>query len=192
MPDLITVAATEPFMVMAKPVASRCNLSCTYCYYSNTPHEAGLDSQTRMSDRLLESFIRQYIESSDGPVVNFVWHGGEPTLAGLEFYRRAVEFQKQYLPEGKACWNNLQTNGLLLDDPWCAFLSENGFDVGISIDGTQMLHDLHRVDHSGAGTYERVAKTIRRLLSHGLKPDLLCTVTSASAKEPLAVYKALR
>ena len=145
-----------------------------------------------MSDGLLETYIRQYIEASPGPVVSFTWHGGEPTLAGLDFYRKAVEFQRRYLPPGWSCWNNLQTNGTLLDDEWCSFLAEANFDVGLSIDGTPRTHDTYRKDHGGRGTYERVAAAARRLQAHGIQPDLLCTVTSTAAEEPVAIYRALR
>jgi len=177
---------------MAKPVGPVCNLECSYCYYLDSARLYTSRHKFRMSDALLETYIRQYIEASPGPVVLFVWHGGEPALAGLDFYRRAVELQKRYLPEGWSCWNNLQTNGILLDDEWCSFLADAHFDVGLSIDGTQWLHDAYRKDHRGLGTYERVAASARRLQSHGIQPELLCVVTSAAAKEPISVYQALR
>ncbi|MDR3600417.1 MAG: anaerobic sulfatase maturase [Desulfosporosinus sp.] len=179
---------------MAKPVGSLCNLECSYCYYLETGRFAQSQSQSRMSDSLLERYIHQYIESSPGPVVQFTWHGGEPTLAGLNFYRLAVELQKRHLPEGWSCWNNLQTNGILLDDEWCSFLADAHFDVGLSIDGTQWLHDQNRKDHSGSGSYERAVAAVRRLQAYGIQPDLLCTVTSATAQEPLAlaVYRTLK
>ena len=177
------------FAVMAKPVGSRCNLACEYCYYNRTE---GPDGLNRMTDELLELFIRQYIEASEGPEVYIVWHGGEPTLAGLDFYRRAVELQKRYLPEGWSCRNNLQTNGILLDAEWCAFIAEARFDVGLSIDGAAHLHDQYRKDHGGKGSCQNALLAIRRLQAHGVQPDLLCTVTSSAAREPLAVYRALR
>jgi uncharacterized protein len=182
---------------MAKPVGSRCNLACEYCYYnrtSDTDNTGGDDSsgRNRMSDELLERFIRQYIKAGEGPEVRITWHGGEPTLAGLDFYRRAVELQKRYLPEGWACRNNLQTNGALLDDEWCAFLAEERFDVGLSVDGAEWLHDTYRKDYGGRGSYRKAAAAVRRLQAHGIQPDLLCTVTSSAARAPLAVYRALR
>ncbi len=183
---------SDPFVVMAKPVGPHCNLQCGYCYYLETEQFFETPHKFRMSDETLEEYTRQYIEASPGPVIQFTWHGGEPTLAGLDFFRRAIELQKKYLPEGWSCWNNLQTNGILLDDAWCTFLAVNKFDVGISIDGTQWLHDEYRKDHRGNGTYERVVKSIKLLQAHGIQPDLLCTVTSSIAKEPLAVYRALR
>ncbi len=185
-------ASREAFAVMAKPVGPRCNLNCSYCYYLETTGAEGSPNQLRMSDSLLETYIRQYIAASPGPVVPFTWHGGEPTLAGLDFYRTAVELQQRYLPPGWNCWNNLQTNGLLLDDAWCAFLAEARFDVGVSIDGTEAVHDSYRRDQGGRGSYQRAVAAVRRLQAHGIQPDLLCTVTSLAASEPLAVYRALR
>jgi uncharacterized protein len=183
---------TQPFVVMAKPVGPVCNLECSYCYYLETAHFYTHPHRFRMSDALLETYVRQYIEASPGPTVLFVWHGGEPTLAGLDFYRHAVELQKRYLPQGWTCWNNLQTNGILLDDEWCSFLADAHFDVGLSIDGTRWLHDAYRKDPQGRGTYERVVAAVHRLQAHGIQPDLLCVVTSAIAKEPISVYRALR
>ena len=182
----------DPFVVMAKPVGPACNLECSYCYYLEAAMLFSAREKFRMSDEILENYIRQYITASPGPEVLFVWHGGEPILAGLDFYRHVVELQQKYLLDGKLSRNNLQTNGTLLDDEWCSFLADNHFDVGLSIDGTQWVHDTFRRDHRGNGTYDIVAESIRRLQSHGVQPDLLCTVTSVSVKEPLSVYRALR
>ena len=182
----------QPFVVMAKPVGSRCNMHCAYCYYLEKGQFSSHAKQTRMSFDLLEKLIRQTIESCGGPVVSFTWHGGEPTLAGLDFYKKAVELEKKYLPRGWQVWNNLQTNGLLLNDAWCRFLKENGFDVGLSIDGCEAVHDRNRRDLGGNGTYDRVRKAASRLQKAGIQPDLLCTVNSASAESPLDVYRGLR
>jgi uncharacterized protein len=187
-----TTQASEPFTVMAKPVGPVCNLECSYCYYLDTVSLYDRPHRFRMPDTLLEAYVRQYIETSPGPVVSFVWHGGEPTLAGLDFYRRAVELQQQYLPDGWTCWNNLQTNGTLLDEEWCSFLADAHFDVGLSIDGTRWLHDAYRKDRRGRGSYDRAVGAVHRLQAHGIQPDLLCTVTSAIAEEPLSAYRALR
>ncbi len=195
MPEEISRTATpskEPFVVMAKPVGPICNLECNYCYYLESARLYERPHRFRMSDTLLETYIRQYIAASPGPVVLFVWHGGEPTLAGLNFYRRAVELQKRYLPQGWTCWNNLQTNGILLNDEWCSFLADAHFDVGLSIDGTRWLHDAYRKDRRGRGTYDRTVAAIRRLQTHGIQPELLCVVTSEIAKEAISVYQALR
>ncbi|MCL2833619.1 MAG: radical SAM protein, partial [Treponema sp.] len=194
----------RPFSVMVKPVGSLCNLRCSYCYYIDTVYEenAGTSVKTAgsavktagavMTKEILELFIRQYIEASSGPVVSFTWHGGEPALAGLDFYRLALDLQKQYLPKGWSCWNNLQTNGVLLDEQWCSFLAKEHFDVGLSIDGVRRIHDLYRKDSGGSGTWQSAAAAVKRLQSYGVQPDLLCTVTSDTAAEPLAVYRALR
>ena len=186
MPGEIPVKA-QPFVVMVKPVGSLCNLRCSFCYYLKTN-----SGQSRMSDATLERFIQQYIKASPGPIISFTWHGGEPSLAGLDFYKRAVELQKHYTPEGWKCWNNIQTNGILLDDEWCAFLAEERFDIGLSIDGTSWIHDKYRKDQKGGNSYEYALSAVRRLQTYGIQPDLLCTVTSDTAKRPLDVYKALR
>ena len=181
----------KPFVVMAKPVGSRCNMRCAYCYYLEKGKFSAHAKQSRMSFALLEKLIRQTIEASDG-TVSFTWHGGEPTLAGLDFYQKVVELEKKYLPRGWEVWNNIQTNGLLLNDAWCKFLRENRFDVGLSIDGAQWVHDKNRRDIGGNETYERTVKAVRRLQAAGIQPDLLCTVTSDAASDPLGVYRGLR
>ncbi len=181
-----------PLAVMAKPVGSRCNMRCAYCYYLEKGKYSRNEKQTRMSFDLLERLIRQTIAASPGPVVSFTWHGGEPTLAGMDFYRKALELERKYLPRGWEAWNNLQTNGLLLNEGWCRFLKENRFDVGLSIDGSAEVHDANRRLIDGSATFERVRTSIRRLRDAGIEPDLLCTVNAVSEQKPLEVYRALR
>ena len=181
-----------PFAVMAKPVGSFCNLRCCYCYYLKADEQHPIGREYLMSDEILEKFIREYIQNNPAETIPFTWHGGEPALAGLAFFKRAVELQRKYLPAGKTVWNNLQTNGTLLNDEWCAFLAENHWDVGLSIDGSAAVHDKYRRDAGGAGTFERVREACLRLKRHGVLPDLLCTVTADSAADPLAVYRGLR
>ena len=181
-----------PLAVMAKPVGSRCNMRCAYCYYLEKGKYSASRKQTCMSYALLEKLIRQTIAASPGPAVSFTWHGGEPTLAGLDFFRKALELERKYLPKGWEAWNNLQTNGLLLNDGWCRFLKENRFDVGLSIDGPAPVHDANRRQLGGGGTFERVSAAVRRLRDHGVEPDLLCTVNAVSQERPLEVYRALR
>ena len=173
---------------MVKPVGSRCNLRCSYCYYLDKPHLGS----ALMADATLEATLSQFIAASPGPAISVVWHGGEPTLAGLDFYRRVVDIQQRLLPPGWEVWNNLQTNGLLLDNEWCDFLVEHRFDVGVSIDGTALIHDRFRPDPRGRGSYEGAVDAIGRLQARGLQPDLLCTVTATTAENALAVYRALR
>ncbi len=179
--------AKTPFVVMIKPVGSCCNLSCEYCYYSKDKQPLSI-----MSDTILEETIKQTIEATSGDVVSFTWHGGEPTLAGIDFYKKVVILQKKYLPEGVKVWNNLQTNGTLIDENWAKFLKEEHFDVGISIDGTEWVHNEYRKDHSDFSTYRKVVKAVQILQKHGIQPDLLCTVNSSTAKNPIAVYRSLR
>ena len=181
-----------PLAIMAKPVGSRCNMRCAYCYYLEKGKYSESRKQTCMSYALLEKLIRQTVAASPGPVVSFTWHGGEPTLAGMDFYKKALELERKYLPKGWEAWNNLQTNGLLLNEGWCRFLKENRFDVGLSIDGNAEVHDANRRQLNGAGTFERVSAAIRRLREAGLEPDLLCTVNAVSEARPLEVYRALR
>lgn len=178
--------------MIVKPVGSRCNMKCSYCYYLDKGQFSSHLKQTRMSYDLLEKLIRQMIEANPGPVVSFTWHGGEPTLAKIEFYKKVVELQKKYLPKGWQAWNNLQTNGLFLNEEWCEFLKENHFDVGLSIDGDELTHDKNRKDLLGNPTFSRIAKSIRLLQRYGIQPDLLCTVNSDSEKRPLEVYRSLR
>ena len=183
---------SAPLAVMAKPVGSRCNMRCAYCYYLEKGKYSASRKQTRMSYDLLEKLIRQTVAASPGPTVSFTWHGGEPTLAGMDFYRKALELERKHLPKGWEVWNNLQTNGLLLNDAWCRFLKENRFDVGLSIDGPASVHDANRHLPGGGGTFERVNGAVRRLREAGIEPDLLCTVNQVSQDRPLEVYRALR
>ena len=120
---------------MVKPIGSACNLDCKYCYYLHKDKLLALPEGRRITPEALETFIRSYIQATDQSEIVFTWQGGEPTLLGLDFYRQVVEFQRKHAPPGKHIANDLQTNGLLLDDPWCAFLRQNNFLVGLSIDG---------------------------------------------------------
>ena len=184
-----SIEARAPFTIMVKPVGSACNLRCEYCYYLDA---SGSSPSGRMSVETLQELIRQYIIASPGPAITFTWHGGEPMLAGLDFYREAVRIQKELLPEGWECWNNLQTNGMLLDEDWAVFLADERFDVGLSIDGTAAVHDRYRKDAGGNPTYAKVTEGIRLLQRHGIQPDLLCTVNTETAMHAETVYPALR
>ncbi len=178
--------------VMAKPSGSVCNLDCTYCYYLEKERlypQRG--AAWRMSDEALERYVRQYIEAQDAPEVSFAWQGGEPTLMGLDFFRRAVELQERWA-DGKTIHNSLQTNGTLLDDTWGGFLAEHGFLVGISIDGSRRLHDRHRLDKGAKPTFDRVVRGIEVLKRHGVEFNTLTTVHAANQDHPLEVYRFLK
>ena len=178
-----------PLVVMAKAPGPLCNLECAYCYYLGKRDLFPAGGSLRMPERVLESYVRSYVEASPGPLVHFVWHGGEPTLAGIDFYRRAVELQRRYLPSGWTAVNSLQTNGVLLDASWCRFLAEHAFSVGLSIDGPARLHDAQRTDRGGHPTHERVMRGLRSLREAGVEPDILCTLNATTATRPIEVYR---
>jgi uncharacterized protein len=180
--------ASYPFTVMVKPIGSACNMACRYCYYLGNE----ISMRRPMSEQTMEAMIRNYFESSPGPVVSFIWHGGEPTLRGLDFFKMAVELEKKYLPQGYECWNNLQTNGLELNEEWCAFLRKEHFDVGLSIDGNRMIHDYYRRDAKGNETYDRIRDHIALLMRYGIRPDLLCTVNRMTCENACSVYQNLK
>ncbi|MBE6039202.1 MAG: anaerobic sulfatase maturase [Anaerofustis stercorihominis] len=180
------------FAVIAKPVGSRCNMRCSYCYYLEKDKFSVHKKQSKMNISVLESLIKQAIQANEGPVVSFTWHGGEPTMAGIDFFKKVVEIERKYLPDGWQVWNNLQTNGILINNEWCRFLRDNHFDVGLSIDGDELTHNKNRLDKSGRPTYAKVKKAAELLLANGIEADLLCTVTADSEKRPGEVYRALR
>ena len=181
------------FHVMAKPIGPICNLDCTYCFYLEKERLHAPGEDWRMGDAVLESYVRQMVAaaSADGPEVAFAWQGGEPTLLGLDFFRRVVAVQDR-LAGGRRVTNAIQTNGTLLDDAWCAFLAERGFLVGISIDGPAELHDAYRVDRRGRPTSDAVMRGLGLLKKHGVAFNTLTVVSRANAGHPLAVYEFLR
>jgi uncharacterized protein len=141
--DALKLRRPNAFNVMLKPAGPTCNLNCTYCYYLEKSRLYPDSGNLKMSEELLENFTRQFIEAHQVPVVSFTWQGGEPTLMGLDFFRKAVEYQKRYAG-GKKIENAFQTNGTRLDDDWCKFFSDNNFLVGISIDGDEHVHNHYR------------------------------------------------
>ena len=145
-----------------------------------------------MTDELLETYIRQLIESNRTPEVMVAWQGGEPTLMGLDFFRRSIELERKYARPGRRITNTIQTNGTLLDDEWCAFLKENGFLVGISIDGPREMHDAYRVDKGGKPTFDRVMRGLGHLREHGIEWNALTTVHAANGEHGREVYRFLR
>ena len=179
---------SEPFVVMAKPVGAVCNLDCEYCYYLPKA-AAGGDGPARMTPEVLEAYVRAMVEAAPGPVVHFVWHGGEPTLAGIDFYRRAVDIEREVAPAGWQCVNSIQTNGTLLDDRWGAFLAAEHFAVGLSLDGPAHLHDAGRPDRRRRPTHGRAMRGLAVLREHGIEPDVLCTLNAHTAEAPLDVYR---
>jgi uncharacterized protein len=143
----------------------------------------------RMPDELLERYIAQHIEASPGPVITFSWHGGEPTLAGLDFFRKIAALERRHRPRGRRIFNGMQTNGVLLDDAWCAFLAEEGFGVGLSLDGPEELHDEYRVARGGQPTHRLVLRAFENLKRHGVACEILCAVHGGNAGYPLRLYR---
>jgi uncharacterized protein len=177
---------------MTKPVGPLCNLDCQYCFYLEKVNLYPDTPSFRMSDATLETYVRQVIESQDAPEIAFAWQGGEPTLMGVEFYRRVVELQRRYCPPGRRVANALQTNGTLLDDEWCAFLRENAFLVGLSIDGPREIHDRYRLDKRGQPTFDKVMNAMALLKRHRVEFNTLTVVHRETAKRPSEVYRFLK
>lgn len=179
----------QPYNIMAKPVCGRCNLDCKYCYYTMKPRELYPEvTEFMMTDEVLETYTRQYLESS-GDHVDFGWQGGEPTMAGLDFFKRAVELQKQYARKGQVVANALQTNGTLIDEQWCEFLAENRFLVGVSLDGPPQWHDSFRKDHAGKSSFHRAWAGLERMRNHGVEFNVLVTLNSANAPHVGDIYR---
>ena len=178
--------------VMAKPSGSVCNIDCKYCFYLEKEKlYPDARKSWRMSDETLEQYVKQYIEAQDIPVVNFAWQGGEPTLMGLDFFRRAVELQQHYA-NGKEITNAFQTNGMLLDDKWGSFLHEQKFLVGLSIDGPREFHDRYRVDKGQNPTFDRVYAGLQTLKRHEIEFNTLTVLQNHNADHPLEIYHFLR
>jgi uncharacterized protein len=186
------VGTPRTFHAMAKPTGSTCNLDCTYCYYLSKETLTGGPATGRMSDETLELFIQQYIAGSTGPEVIFSWQGGEPTLLGVEFFRKAVALEKKHARPGQTIQNDLQTNGILLNDEWCAFLKENRFLVGLSIDGPREIHDHYRITKGGRPTFDQVFNAAKLLQRHGVLFNTLTCVHRFNGRRPLDVYRFLR
>lgn len=183
--------APPRFHLLAKPSGSTCNIDCAYCFFLSKEALYPND-RSRMSEATLEAYIRQLLESHRSPTVTVAWQGGEPTLMGVEFFRRAVELVEQYRRPGQAVEHTFQTNGVLLDDAWCEFFAEHGFLVGLSCDGPKELHDAYRRDRRAQGTFDRVMDGWRMLRKHGVDYNVLCTVNAANQQHGRHVYEFLR
>jgi len=190
---LLTRPASAPqaFHLLAKPTGAICNLDCAYCFFLDK-EVFYPGSKFRMSEPVLEQYIRQLIESHQTDSVNIAWQGGEPTLMGLDFYRRTMDVVEKYRRPGMRFLHTMQTNGTLLDDEWAAFFKEHGFLIGISIDGPRPLHDVYRVDKGGKPTFDRVMRGLRLLQGHGVEYNILTTVNRVNGDYPLEVYRFLR
>jgi len=185
-------AAPLGFQIMAKPIGPACNLACRYCYYLSKSELYPGTTGFRMSDGVLESFVRQYIAAQTAPEIPFAWQGGEPLLLGVDFFRRVVELQRKHCPPSRRVSNAIQTNGTLLTSEWCGFLRDSNFLVGISIDGPRPLHDQYRVDRRGQPSFDKTCRGLELLVRHGVEFNTLSVVHRQNARQPLEVYRFLR
>jgi uncharacterized protein len=183
--------APPAFHLLSKPTGAICNLDCAYCFFL-AKEMLYPGSRFRMADELLENYIRQLIESHQTPEVTIAWQGGEPTLMGLDFFKRSIEHAQKYLQPGQTVQNTIQTNGTLINDEWAAFFKANNFLVGISIDGPREMHDYYRKDKGGAPTFDKVMRGLSFLKKHGVDWNALTTLNQANVDHPLEVYRFLR
>jgi uncharacterized protein len=181
--------ASRSFQIFAKPAGAACNLNCLYCYYLSKERLGLGDGQpSRMPEDLLEQYIVQQISASPDEVIRFSWHGGEPTVLGLEYFRLIVDFQRRHRPAGRIIANGMQTNGTLLDQEWGRFLAAEGFAVGISLDGPRELHDRYRLTRDGSPSFDQTMGGYDLLRSYGVPTDILCVVGAHNVRHPAEVY----
>jgi uncharacterized protein len=183
------VKASRIFQVFVKPVGSICNLACRYCYYLDKEQLYPEAESFRMPDIILEEYIVQHIEASTEPVIRFSWHGGEPTLLGLDYFRKIAALQRRHQPGNRSIANGIQTNGTLLDEEWCRFLAAEGFAVGLSLDGPQELHDRFRLTKGKKPTFKQAMRGYELLQKHRVYTDILCVVNSFNVRHPSRVYR---
>ena len=191
MNDNIATPFAKPLYVMLKPAGAHCNLACKYCYYLEKNHLYRNTPRHLMSDEMLEQFTREYIEAQTMPQVLFTWHGGEPLMRSIDFYKKALALQKKYA-HGKQIDNVIQTNGTLLTDEWCEFFAQNHWLVGISIDGPQKYHDHYRVTPAGKPSWEKVMQGISLLKKHRVEWNAMAVVNAYNAEHPLEFYHFFR
>jgi uncharacterized protein len=185
------VKAPPAFHLLTKPTGAICNLDCKYCFFlSKEMLYPG--SRFRMADDLLETYLRQLLESHRTPEVTVAWQGGEPTLMGLDFFRRSIEYVEKFKKPGQKVLHTMQTNGTKLDDEWGTFFKAHDFLIGLSVDGPREFHDAYRVNKGGSGTFDQVMRGLDYLQKHGVETNILTTVHAANADHPLKVYRFLR
>ncbi|MCX6254044.1 MAG: anaerobic sulfatase maturase [Bacteroidia bacterium] len=179
---------SREFQVFGKPVGPTCNLNCRYCYYLGKKNLYPDTDHFLMADDILEKYIIQYIHASTESNINFSWHGGEPLLAGIDFFRKIIKLQRIHKPAGSKIVNGIQTNGTLLSDKWSSFLAAEGFIVGISIDGPGDMHNNNRRTKGNGISLPKVIEGYELLLKHGVIPEILCVVNADNVKYPLIIY----
>lgn len=180
------------YHLLAKPAGAACNLGCKYCFFLSKENLYPPRESPLMDEATLDTYVRQLMESSPGPQVDVAWQGGEPTLRGLDFYRRSVELANRYRKPHQRILHTIQTNGTLIDDEWAAFFRENNYLVGLSVDGPRALHDTYRIDKQNRGSFDDVIRGWRCLQKHAVDVNILCTIHAANADYPLEVYHFFR
>ncbi len=183
------VKASREFQVFVKPIGYICNLDCHYCYYLKKGQLYPKGELFRMPDDILEEYIVQHIKAYPEKLIRFSWHGGEPTVLGLDYFRRIVELQHKHHPSGQYITNGIQTNGTLLNEEWCHFLAAEGFAVGLSLDGPQEMHDRYRLTKDQKSTFEDTMSGYRLLRKHEVNCDILCVVNAHNVHHPTEVYR---
>lgn len=186
-----TINKVHQFHLLAKPTGAICNLDCKYCFFLSK-ESLYPDSNFRMSDNLLDLYIKQFIEAQHSNEITIAWQGGEPTIMGLDFYKRAIEYVHKHQKSGQQISHTIQTNGTRLDDEWCQFFAENKFLVGLSVDGPKPMHDAYRVYKSGKGSFDSVMHGYDLLCKHQVDVNILCTIHAANAEHPLEIYHFFR
>lgn len=188
--DAVRITGPRDFSIMVKPAGSLCNLDCSYCYYLDKAEIYG-GREPRMTLEMLETVIREYVEANDSREIMFNWHGGEPLVLGLDFYRKAVEFERKYAPD-RVIRNTVQTNATLVDREWARFFKDNGFLLGVSVDGPEDIHDKFRKDKGGAPTFARVMKGLETLAAEDVPFNTMSTINSCCEGRGLEVYHFLK
>ncbi len=180
---------SREFQVFVKPIGAICNLDCHYCYYLKKEHLYPRGESFRMPDDVLEAYIRQHIDAYPEPVIRFSWHGGEPTLLGVDYFRKIVALQRKYQPPDQHIFNGIQTNGTLMDEEWCRVFAEESFVIGLSLDGPQEMHDRFRLSKDQESTFDQTMLGYELLQKHGIHCDILCVVNAHNVLHPLEVYR---
>jgi uncharacterized protein len=183
---------SREFQVFAKPVGAKCNLRCSYCYYRGRDALKDSGDTFRMAEDVLERYIISQIEASTGPFVFFSWHGGEPLLAGIDFFRNVTDIQRRFSVEGKTILNGIQTNATLIDEEWCRFLADEDFFIGVSIDGPEEMHNKFRVSEDNRGSFRKAIRGYELLKKHNVRTELLTVVHSENSLFPVETYHFLR
>ncbi|MEG1648514.1 MAG: anaerobic sulfatase-maturation protein [Rikenellaceae bacterium] len=180
------IISPKAFTTLVKPVGSNCNMRCTYCYYLDKGLLYNMEEPI-MSDELLKEYIAQYIEANDVDTITFCWHGGEPLLAGIKFYEKAMQYQRKFA-NGKKIENTLQTNGILINDEWCKFFKANNFLIGLSLDGPEDVHDAYRKNVGGAPTFAKVMRAAELMTYHSVEFNTLSVVNDRCAGRGVEIY----